>query len=53
MTCLHRILFLSTNSANGRLQNTSVTGPENRQRRVWVDFGLSLISKADVRQIIG
>ena len=38
---LHRILFISTNSANGRLQSTSVSGPENRQRRVWVDSGLS------------
>src|SRR5437870_892364 len=34
---LHRILFFSKNSANGSLQSTSVTGPENRQRRVWVD----------------
>jgi hypothetical protein len=32
---LGRILFFSKNSANGSLQSTSVTGPENRQRRVW------------------
>jgi hypothetical protein len=33
----HRIPFISTNSANGGLQSTSVTGTENRQRRVWVE----------------
>jgi len=34
---LHRMLFTSTNSANGGLQSTPVSRPENRQRRVWVD----------------
>jgi hypothetical protein len=33
----HRTLHFSVNSANGGLQSTSVTGPEKRQRRVWVD----------------
>jgi hypothetical protein len=32
----HLALHFSTNSANGGLQSTSVTGPEKRQRRAWV-----------------
>jgi hypothetical protein len=35
----HLALPFSTNSANGGLQSTSVTGPEKRQRRVWVGYG--------------
>jgi hypothetical protein len=30
------MLIFSANSANGGLQSASVTGPEYRQRRVWV-----------------
>src|SRR5439155_9226771 len=33
-----------TNSGNGRLQSTPVSGPENRIRRVWVDCGSSEVA---------
>src|SRR6202011_4104560 len=49
---LHRILFISTNSANSSLQSTSVTGPENRQRQVWVESANSISEPAAVRSVL-
>jgi hypothetical protein len=43
----HRTLHFSANSANGGLQSTSVTGPEDRQWRVWVDSVEKLDSRPE------
>ena len=36
----HRGLHFSAKSANGGLQNTPVSGPEKRHRRVWVEASI-------------
>ena len=37
LNLFHRFLFFTTNSGNGGLQSTPVSGQENRDRQVWVE----------------
>ena len=45
----HRTLHFLADSANGGLQCTSITGPENRQRWVWVVSAASVCKKRQSR----